>query len=455
MPTAPKELEAFGALQRNLAQAAMKAVQSSFKNPWKAFNFEISATPDGSGNTVKFLVIPMSGAPVAVPTSKPILDLVREIRRLRDAFDACGWRSMTMSVSSAGDCKIEFKYDPDKPQEQKTKSGMESAILSQPPLQQAMGNLVQALLQAAPVHYAMIHIVVDVRQVEGRTSILFTHGSPVLLSEYTTLVPDSIAHAAFGLLDPLMRQDGGFPGFEVVLRKTADSKWNVQFHRLDEHGPNWVNLPRYPLRVCGYGLSLAPAPDKVFRWMQNINPPGVIAAVTPADSQATQKQVQVILSDAGNRLSLGQGVAKAEEVIQVAEGPDTRKWIIETPIFRTAWPNGLDLRFPLASKTRFDLVGPDNTLIFVQGPARFQPQLLDTMAAEGQAKAGRGKTSSGHEWIELSYEAQGTKWQQRHYARKISPTDCFVITAQCLQPKAVQIFQAADEVTDSLGGPPA
>lgn len=454
MPQAPKELEALGALQRNLAQAAMQAVQSSFKSPWKAFNVEICTTPDGSACTVKFLVIPMSGAPVAVRTGKPVLNLVSEIWKMRAAFDPHGWRAMNLNVNRAGACKIDFKYDPDRPQEQKTAQSMESAILSQPPLQQAMGNLVQTLLQAAPAHYAMIHLLVDVRQVDGRASILFTHGSPVLLNEYTTLVSDSIANAAFGLLDPLMRQDASFPGFEVVLRKTADSKWDVQFHRLDEPGPNWKSLPRYPLRVCGYGLSLAPAPDKVFRWVQNTNPGGIIAAALPADSQAPQKQVQIILSDTGNRLSLGQGVAKAEEVIQVAEGPDTRKWMIETPIFRTAWPNGFDLRFPLASKTRFDLVGPDNTLIFVQGPATYQTRLLDMMASEGQREFGRGKTPSGHDWIELEYDAEGTKWRQRHYARKISSTDCFVVTAQCAQPKAVPIFQAADEVTESLSAPP-
>jgi hypothetical protein len=343
--------------------------------------------------------------------------------------------------------------EPKTPGEERVKVGMESAILSQPALQQSMGALVEALLHAAPEHYAMLHLVAEVRKANGKTSILFTHGSPVLLNEYSTLVPDSIANAAFAVLDPLMRQDDSFPGFEIVLRKTAAGKWNVEFHGLDERGPQWSSLPRYPLRVCGYGLSLAPVPDTIFRWQCNTNPPGIIASVRQGDSKAPVKRVQVILSDAGHKLTLGEGVTKAEEVIRVSEGPDTSRWVIETPIFRAAWPNGLDFRFPLASKTRFDLVTPDDTLIFVQGPIPNEPQLLETMAAEGQTEIARGKTSAGHEWIELGYEVEGTKWRQRHYARKISPQKSFVITAQCLHSIGEKVFQESDELADSLNTP--
>jgi hypothetical protein len=115
-----------------------------------------------------------------------------------------------------------------------------------------------------------------------------------------------------------------------------------------------------------------------------------------------------------------------------------------------AWPNGLDLRPPLASKTRFDLVALDNTLIFVQGPVPEEPGILDTMPVQGQKVVGRGKTTAGHDWIELDYEVQGNKWRQRHYAHRISTKMLFVVTAQCLQSTAAKVFQASDEVADSL-----
>jgi hypothetical protein len=113
MPAAPKELEMFGGLQRNLAQAAMQAVTSTVKTPWKEINFEISSALDGTTFGVKFLVIPVSGAVINVPANKPILDLVREIWKMRDAFDSPGWRGMKLSISSEGSCNIDFNYDPD------------------------------------------------------------------------------------------------------------------------------------------------------------------------------------------------------------------------------------------------------------------------------------------------------------------------------------------------------
>jgi len=149
---------------------------------------------------------------------------------------------------------------------------------------------------------------------------------------------------------------------------------------------------------------------------------------------------------------MGRGVTKTREVLEVAEGPDVRKWTIETPLFRAVWPSGFDLRSPLASRTQFDLVGPqpDGTLAFVQGPMRADERVLDTMAAEGQQEVARGKTSAGHSWIELRYNFQGTPWRQRHYARILSPQTCFVVTGQCPQAAAGKTFPAADEMADSL-----
>jgi hypothetical protein len=274
---------------------------------------------------------------------------------------------------------------------------MRDAVLTQPALQQYMGNLFQALIDAPPKHHSMIHLLVEARKAGGRTSILFTYGSPELPSEYSTLVPDEVANGAFQVISSLLQQDDRTPGFEVVMRKTAGTKWDTDFHRLDEPGPQWSTLPRYALRVCGYGFSLAPPRDTVFRWARNRNPPAIMAAARKG-TNATFKRVQITLADSGPRMLLGEGVAKAEEVIQISEGPATNRWMIETPVFHVAWPEGLDLRYPMASKTRFDLLDEDNTLIFIQGPV-LNGNLLDEMAADGQKESGRGKTPSDHRRI--------------------------------------------------------
>jgi hypothetical protein len=314
-----------------------------------------------------------------------------------------------------------------------------------------MGGLVEALVQSASGRYAVIHLVVEARKTEDGVSILFTHGSPARPNEYSTLVPDRISDAAFGVMDYLLSQDDNSPGFEAVLRNSDLESWDSDFRWLNESGPKWEKLPRCPIRVCGRGLSLAPAAGATFRWSVNTNPPGIVAASGKA-VEGPLRQAQVILDDAGPRVALGYSVARAEEILEVSEGPAVDRWTIETPVFHSVWPEGLQLRSPLASKTRFDLLGPDDAIVLVQGPAAGNG-LLDAMAANGQTEVGRGRTTGGFEWIELDYEVGGRRWRQRHHARPISESASFVITAQCLESAAESIFAAAGEVTDSLSAP--
>jgi len=361
----------------------------------------------------------------------------------------------TQVAPVAGATKVSRAQADTAPSTQSEIVGLDDTILANPQLlMKPMNGLVQTLAQSAPRQHTLLHLIADVRTENGRTSILFTHGSPLEPGEYTTLVPDNIAHASFAVIDPLLRLDAVFPGFEILLRKTSPENWNVKFRRLDQPGVEFLDLPRCPLRLCGYGLSLVPLMGTTFRWIRNTNPPGVIASARGSGAQEA-KQVQVILGDKGNQLAMGKGVTKAEEVVEVAEGPDARQWIIETPQFRAAWPQGLDLRSPLASKTRFDLVGPqpDGTLVFVQNPRQCDERTLETMAAEGQTEAARGRTSAGHSWIELRYEFQGMPWRQRHYARRLFKEKYFVVTAQCPETDVARIFADADELTDSLTTP--
>jgi hypothetical protein len=326
---------------------------------------------------------------------------------------------------------------------------MRTAIFEQPALQQCMGGLFQALIQEPPQGRSTIHLRVEARKANGKTSILFTFGSPELPSEYSTLVPDAIANAAFHVINLLLQEDDRVPGFEVALRQTGGTKWDTDFHRLDEPGgDHWSTLPRFPLRVCGYGFSLAPPPGMVFRWARNKTPHAIIAAARQG-TDASFKRVQITFADSGPRILLGEGATKVEEVIQVSEGPNSNQWVIETPAFHATWPEGLDLRSPLASKTRFDLLGPDDAIMFVQGPVPNR-NILDEMAADGQTEVGRGKTPSGQEWIELGYEFGGVEWRQRHYTRVASRSVAFVVTAQCLQTHAEQMFRLSSEFTESL-----
>jgi hypothetical protein len=327
-------------------------------------------------------------------------------------------------------------------------------LMLDPALQKTVGNLVTALVEAAPSHYAMLHLIAEVRpSSSGAVSVLFTHGSPVLLNEYSTNVPDSIANASYGVIEAFRQRHGEkFPGVELVLRKTADNKWDLDMRSLDDQsGAQWSNLPRYPLRIVGHGLSLAPPPDTVFRWQFNTNPPGIIASIQ-GDAN-TVKRAQIILNGQEPQIALSDGVKSAAEVIQICEGPKSDVWTIETPKFSIRWPAGFDLRFPLASKTSFDLLGVENgSMIFIQGPLPNE-ELADGMGAPGQTEVATGKTPSGYSWTEYAYEAEGKSWRQRHYTRQASSRFSFVISSQAPADKAESTFLAANEVTDSLAKP--
>jgi len=334
---------------------------------------------------------------------------------------------------------------------EKSLEASQDALLGQPALQQSMGPLVEALVAAAPEHCTAIHLCVEARTVDGKTSILFTLGDPAAPQEYTTLVSDAISDGAFRVCNLMLHEEAGMPGFEVVLNRVGETDWDLNIRRLDEPGPPWSSLPRCPIRVCGYGLSLAPLPGTVFRWAVHANPPTVIAACRAQDAEPFRR-VQLTPSPRAPRVLLGEGVTASEEVIEISEGPAAARWTIETPAFHALWPAGLDLRYPLASKTRFDLVGADNTLVFVQEPG---PGIrsLDDLAGEGQTMADRGRTAGGHGWIEFAYEVSGAEWRQRHYAGGFDPAKPLVVSAQAPLGAAEGLFRSAAAFADSLQPP--
>ncbi len=112
MEAAPKALEAFGALQRRLAEAAMQAVDSTVHTPWREFCLDIRSTPDGEALDVRFYVVPVSGAPISVPMPQPVAAIVHETWQMRSACFSPPWYGMKLSITSEGQCKINFNYDP-------------------------------------------------------------------------------------------------------------------------------------------------------------------------------------------------------------------------------------------------------------------------------------------------------------------------------------------------------
>ena len=112
MQTAPKALEAFGALQRKLAQGVMDAVLTAVKKPWKEFYLDVRSRPGQTSHSTKLRVTPVSGSPISVTPPAGVTITIIEIVQMRDSFADEPWAGMKVTMSREGQCKVEFNYDP-------------------------------------------------------------------------------------------------------------------------------------------------------------------------------------------------------------------------------------------------------------------------------------------------------------------------------------------------------
>ena len=112
MPVAPKELEAFGALQRKLGQGLMDAVLAAVQKPWKEFYLDVRARPGQTSHSTKIRVVPVSGTPISVTPPPDVTITIIEILQMRDSCFDEAWSGMKVTISSEGECRVEFNYDP-------------------------------------------------------------------------------------------------------------------------------------------------------------------------------------------------------------------------------------------------------------------------------------------------------------------------------------------------------
>lgn len=110
MPTAPKALEAFGAMQRNLAEALMETVASQVTVEWKEFHLDARTGPAGTAPIWKLHVIPVYGPAIAVAPPGSLTLLISEFWQVRQIFSP-PWHGLKITITSAGECKVEFSYE--------------------------------------------------------------------------------------------------------------------------------------------------------------------------------------------------------------------------------------------------------------------------------------------------------------------------------------------------------
>lgn len=155
--------------------------------------------------------------------------------------------------------------------------------------------------------------------------------------------------------------------------------------------------------LVGFGLRVIPrAPFRV-RLAPGGRPP---ALEVEHDGPAGTASARVLPDDRGGHAC---EPSEAAHVLDVEPGPAADDaWLVDAPFVRFPLPADFCLHsVPADSPSPFDLVGPDDALIYAQAPRRLPP--LERMFGPGQRAVARGAT-----WIELEYEHDGRPWWQRH-----------------------------------------
>lgn len=214
--------------------------------------------------------------------------------------------------------------------------------------------------------------------------------------------------------------------------------------------------------VAGFGRTLMPyAP---FRFERIEGRPRSI--MVEHSGPAGIKQVVVAVSDDGRsvRVERARGTGETNEVVDVIEGAAFPHWDhgaahdhwrIESTVLSVGWPLGFAVRSVADAPPAFELVGPDESLIWVQGPLpvdRLPP--LDQMEGPGQTTVGIEQTAGGS-LVELRYQHDGAPWRMFHCIVDRYASAACVVTAQTPAPWREAVRSAVEEVAASLTPCPA
>jgi hypothetical protein len=201
-------------------------------------------------------------------------------------------------------------------------------------------------------------------------------------------------------------------------------------------------------RISGYHLTILPLAP--FEYRQSTDDDHLL--LLSHTTSSTTKQATLRAYDDGYRVELAPNTASFDEVADLAPSAHAGAWLIETSMFAVSWPHDFAFVSPVdaGNPSVFDLIGPDNALIYVQGPfvTTRLPALTD-MGAPGQAITATGTTNE-RPWVELAYEHDSVTWFQRHYVIPFSSNRALVVTMQTPQQQASRTITAAEILVQTL-----
>ncbi|MFG2057497.1 hypothetical protein ACGFI9_26105 [Micromonospora sp. NPDC048930] len=176
-----------------------------------------------------------------------------------------------------------------------------------------------------------------------------------------------------------------------------------------------------------------------------------------AGSAGASTVAVTVFSQGGERRAVaGSGAASVPGVVDVDAGP-AGEWRLEVGPFSLCWPVDFVVESPAdpADGTPFYLRGPDEAMIFPQGPvplARLAGP--DALVAPGQRVLDRRVLDGDIDVVELAYAHDGVAWWQAHWAIPVGRERALVLTGQAPEAGAAVVRTAADRMAVTLTGVP-
>jgi len=146
-------------------------------------------------------------------------------------------------------------------------------------------------------------------------------------------------------------------------------------------------------------------------------------------------------------------VIPAAERPDLVTGPSDSDWRIECELFSVRWPELFALESSEAFPPPFDLVGPGDSRLWVQGPVRESERpTLEELATPDQQLVST-TTLGGRVLVELGYELDGEPWRMFHVIVDRGDGWTFFVSGQGLACHRDDVWMALRELVSDMRFP--
>ena len=130
--------------------------------------------------------------------------------------------------------------------------------------------------------------------------------------------------------------------------------------------------------------------------------------------------------------------------------PADEGWRIECELFSVRWPRQFALESSPVFPPPFDLVGPDESRLWIQGPVRAADcPTLEELATPDQTLVGT-RTLAGRTAVELGYDLDGQPWRMVHVIVERGDGWTFFASGQGPAAQRELVLSALDDLISDI-----